>query len=105
MYYPERMSNLDIKDDALFKEYTTLCNTFKSFAPTETWTAERVKCYEEYITLRREYRECMADIRNLFNKYLNYYVLHKSDTEASTDEEYNKCMSYDLHDKYVEIME
>ena len=105
MDYTECMKNLDVKDNALFKEYSTLCDTFKSYDPAQTWTAERAECYEEYIILRREYRECMADIRDIFNKYLNYYVLNKPDAEAPTEEEYNKCMSYDLHDKCEEIME
>lgn len=104
MDYAECMKNLDVKDDALFKEYSTLCDTFKSFDPAETWTVERAECYEEYITLRQKYREYMADIRDLFNKYLNFYVLNKKDTEAPTEEEYNKCMSYDLHDKYEEVI-
>lgn len=99
------VKNLLNKESELNEDHYKLATIFCHTAPKADYDEEYLELFNEYHSLANKYRSCISDIIDTYDRYVRITFLKEEGIEPSTEEDYNRCMSYDLHDEYESVTE
>lgn len=66
---------------------------------------EYLKIFNEYHALSNKYRAYTSDMIDVYDRYVRINCFKEEGIEPPTEEDYERCISYDLHDEYEAILE
>ena len=99
------VKNLMNKESELNEDHYKLITLFCLTVPRSDHDEEYLEVFNEYKSLANKYRSCISDIIDTYDRYVKINFLKEEGIEPPTEEDYNRCMSYDLHDEHEAVAE
>jgi len=99
------VKNLLNKESELNEDHYKLASLFCSIASGADYDKEYLELFNEYHSLANKYRSCISDIIDTYDRYVKINCLKEEGIEPPTEEDYERCMSYDLHDEHEAVAE